>query len=122
MQKRNYATALADSLTLNQRSQVLPISNRPITKFKNAGLEIQITEFDAGAKSESEQAAYVYDVMKAVCEVKKEGGNITGFTWWGMSDDISWRKDKSPLLFSNIWTPKASYYRTLDAFTDTFTR
>ena len=92
------------------------------TAFKNAGLEIQITEFDAGAKSESEQAAYVYDVMKAVCEVKKDGGNITGFTWWGMSDDISWRKDKSPLLFSNLWTPKASYYRTLDAFTDTFNR
>jgi endo-1,4-beta-xylanase len=92
------------------------------SKFVNAGLEIQITEFDAGARSEQEQAAYVYDVMKSVNELKKAGGKITGFTWWGLSDDVSWRRDKSPLLHSNINTPKASYYRTLDAFTDVFNR
>lgn len=92
------------------------------TKFVNAGFEIQITEFDAGAKSEQEQAAYVYDVMKSVNELKKAGGKITGFTWWGLSDDVSWRRDNSPLLHSNINTPKASYYRTLDAFTDVFNR
>lgn len=91
-------------------------------KFVNAGFEIQITEFDAGAKTEQEQAAYVYDVMKSVNELKKAGGKITGFTWWGLSDDVSWRRDKSPLLHSNINTPKASYYKTLDAFTDVFNR
>lgn len=92
------------------------------SKFVNAGFEIQITEFDAGAKTEQEQAAYVYDVMKSVNELKKAGGKITGFTWWGLSDDVSWRRDKSPLLHSNINTPKASYYKTLDAFTDVFNR
>ncbi|RKD30796.1 endo-1,4-beta-xylanase [Lacrimispora algidixylanolytica] len=92
------------------------------TKFVNAGFEIQITEFDAGAKSEQEQAAYVYDVMKSVNELKKAGGKFTGFTWWGLSDDTSWRRESSPLLYSNINTPKASYYRTLDAFTDVFNR
>jgi endo-1,4-beta-xylanase len=92
------------------------------TKFVNAGFEIQITEFDAGAKSEQEQATYVYDVMKSVNELKKAGGKITGFTWWGLSDDVSWRRENSPLLHSNINTPKASYYRTLDAFTDVFNR
>lgn len=92
------------------------------SKFVNAGFEIQITEFDAGAKSEQEQATYVYDVMKSVNELKKAGGKITGFTWWGLSDDVSWRRENSPLLHSNINTPKASYYRTLDAFTDVFNR
>ncbi len=92
------------------------------SKFVNAGFEIQITEFDAGGRSEQEQAAYVYDVMKSVNELKKAGGKITGFTWWGLSDDVSWRRDKSPLLHSNLNTPKASYYRTLDAFTDVFNR
>lgn len=92
------------------------------TKFANAGLEIQITEFDAGAKSEQEQAAYVYGVMKSVNELKKAGANITGFTWWGLSDDVSWRRENSPLLHSNLYTPKASYFRTLDAFTDVFNR
>ena len=90
------------------------------TAFKNAGLEMQITELDAGANSESSQASYLYDVMKGICEVKKAGGNITGITWWGLSDDVSWRKEKSPLLFSNINTPKASYYRTIDAFNNVF--
>jgi endo-1,4-beta-xylanase len=92
------------------------------SKFVNAGFEIQITEFDAGANSEQQQATYVYDVMKSVNELKKAGGKITGFTWWGLSDDVSWRRDKSPLLHSNLNTPKASYYRTLDAFTDVFNR
>lgn len=92
------------------------------SKFVNAGFEIQITEFDAGASSEQQQATYVYDVMKSVNELKKAGGKITGFTWWGLSDDVSWRRDKSPLLHSNLNTPKASYYRTLDAFTDVFNR
>ena len=92
------------------------------TKFANAGLEIQITEFDAGASSEQAQATYVYDIMKSVNEIKKSGGKITGFTWWGLSDDVSWRRDKNPLLHSNLNTPKASYYRTLDAFTDVFGR
>jgi len=87
--------------------------------FMNAGLEIHITEFDAGAPSESAQASYVYDIMKAINELKKAGANITSITWWGLSDDVSWRND-NPLLFSSLYYPKASYYRTLDAYTDVF--
>lgn len=87
--------------------------------FMNAGLEIQITELDAGAPSESAQATYVYDVMKAINEVKNAGARITGITWWGLSDDVSWRDD-NPLLFSSLNYPKASYYRALDAYTDVF--
>lgn len=90
-----------------------------LVAFKNAGLEIQITELDAGASSEAAQATYVYDIMKAICEVKKDGGNIKGITWWGLSDDVSWRSD-DPLLFSSLYSPKTSYYRALDAFTDVF--
>lgn len=87
--------------------------------FHTAGLEIQITELDAGAATEAEQASYVYNIMKAICEVKNAGANITGITWWGLSDDVSWRTD-NPLLHSTLNYPKASYYRTLDAYTDVF--
>ncbi len=87
--------------------------------FMNAGLEIQITELDAGAATETEQSQYLYNVMKSICEVKKAGGNITGITWWGLSDDVSWRHDH-PLLFSTLNAPKASYYKTLNAYTDVF--
>ncbi|MBU3187973.1 endo-1,4-beta-xylanase, partial [Clostridium estertheticum] len=88
--------------------------------FMNAGLEIQITELDAGAPTETEQAAYSYNIMKAICDVKKSGANITGITWWGLSDNVSWRKKDNPLLFSTLYVPKASYYRTLDAYTNVF--
>lgn len=88
--------------------------------FKNAGLEIQITELDAAASTETEQASYLYSIMKSICEVKKAGGKITGITWWGLSDDLSWRKGDNPLLFSTLYYPKASYYRTLNAYTDVF--
>lgn len=88
--------------------------------FMNAGLQIQITELDAGANSETEQAAYLYNIMKSICEVKKAGANITGITWWGLSDQNSWRGKDHPLLFSNLYSPKASYYRTLNAYTDVF--
>ncbi|WAG58320.1 endo-1,4-beta-xylanase (plasmid) [Clostridium estertheticum] len=90
--------------------------------FMNAGLEIQITELDAGAPTETEQAAYSYNIMKAICDVKKSGANITGITWWGLSDNVSWRKknNDNPLLFSTLYVPKASYYRTLDAYTNVF--
>ncbi|MCB2361468.1 endo-1,4-beta-xylanase [Clostridium estertheticum] len=57
--------------------------------------------------------------MKAICEVKKAGANITGITWWGLSDNVSWRTH-NPLLFSTLYVPKASYYRTLDAYTNVF--
>lgn len=87
--------------------------------FMNAGLQIQITELDAGAGTETEQATYLYDIMKSICEAKQAGANITGITWWGLSDDVSWRTDH-PLLFSTLNSPKASYYRTLDAYKDVF--
>lgn len=90
--------------------------------FMNAGLQIQITELDAGADNETNQAAYLYNIMSSICQLKKAGANITGITWWGLSDDVSWRKADHPLLFSSLYSPKASYYRTLNAYTDVFGR
>jgi endo-1,4-beta-xylanase len=88
-----------------------------LQKFVNAGFEVQITELDVGNKSSSAQARYVYDLMKSILAVKKSGGNITGITWWGLYDSVSWRKD-NPLLFSGLYNPKESYYSALQAYKD----
>lgn len=89
-----------------------------LQKFANAGLEIQITELDVQNSSDNTQANYVYDLMAAILSAKKSGAKITGITWWGLYDSVSWRSSDRPLLFSSLNSPKASYYKALQAYTD----
>ena len=91
-----------------------------LKSFVNAGFEVQITELDVTNSSSSEQASYIYNLMKNVNSIKKSGGNISGVTIWGLSDDVSWiQGGKNPLLFSTFNVPKESYYQFLQAYTDT---
>lgn len=89
-----------------------------LQKFANAGLEIQITELDVQNNSDNTQANYVYDLMTAILSAKKAGANITGITWWGLYDSVSWRSSDKPLLFSSLNSPKASYQKALQAYTN----
>lgn len=86
--------------------------------FVNAGFEVQITELDVTNKSDADQAGYLYDLMKNVLRIKKAGGKITGLTWWGISDHVTWIKGEKPLLFSYLNVPKSSYYNVLQAYKD----
>ncbi len=86
--------------------------------FLSAGLEVQITELDVGNSDENTQAEYLYELMSYILGLKKNGGTITGITYWGLSDDVSWRKDNAPLLFSGLTSPKKSYYQVLQAYVD----
>ena len=86
--------------------------------FVNAGFEVQITELDVTNTSDTEQANYLYQLLKNILNIKKNGGNITGLTFWGISDDVSWIQGKNPLLFSSFNVPKASYYSVLQAYAD----
>lgn len=88
--------------------------------FVNTGLEVQVTEIDVGNTSASEQATYVYNLLKGIIGIKKAGGNITGITWWGVADPDSWRADEKPLLFSSVGVAKASYTSALQAYTDSY--
>lgn len=86
--------------------------------FVNAGFEVQITELDVTNKSDADQAGYLYDLMKNVLRIKKAGGKITGLTWWGISDQVTWIKGEKPLLFSYLNVPKSSYYNVIQAYKD----
>ena len=87
--------------------------------FVNAGFEVQITELDTSSKSISDQANYVYQLIKNVNSVKKSGGNISGITLWGISDDVSWiSASEYPLLFSSLNVPKDSYYKFIQAYNE----
>lgn len=89
-----------------------------ILQFANEGFEIQITELDVTCSNLDTQAQYYYDLMTAILAMKKAGANITGVTWWGLYDSVSWRSSQNPLLFSSLTTPKAAYTSVLQAYAD----
>lgn len=94
-----------------------------LEKFKNAGLEIQITELDVTSYSKTEeylekQNIYWYQLMRTIVEERGSGAKITGITWWGPDDKNSWRSDGVPLLFSDYWQAKDSYFRAAQALSD----
>ena len=51
-------------------------------------------------------------------KIKSNGGNISGVTFWGMADDVSWLSEHSPLLFTRIREPKKGYYQLLQTYLD----
>lgn len=89
-----------------------------LQSFINAGFEVQITELDATNSSDTDLANYLYSLMKNVLSIKKAGGKITGLTFWGLADDVTWIKGEKPLLFSYLNVPKSAYYSVLQAYTD----
>lgn len=84
--------------------------------FLNAGFEVQITELDIVNKGDVDQANYVYDLMTNILALKKNGGNITGITIWGLSDDVTWIRGEKPLFFSTLGNAKYSYTRMIEAY------
>ncbi len=84
--------------------------------FVSEGFEVQITELDCTNTSETELADYYYRLMSNILEVKAAGGNITGITYWGLSDEVSWRSDGKPLLFSTLGNAKEPYYKVITAY------
>ena len=85
-------------------------------KFLNAGFEVQITEIDVTNKGDVDMANYVYNLLSQVCALKKGGAKITGITWWGLSDQVTWIANASPLLFSSNGNAKYAYTRAIEAY------
>ncbi|HPU63809.1 MAG TPA: endo-1,4-beta-xylanase, partial [Mobilitalea sp.] len=58
-----------------------------------------------------EQGRYYYNLIKKIISGKMMGTiNISGITFWGISDGASWRRDRSPLLFDLEFKPKYAYF------------
>lgn len=85
-------------------------------KFLNAGFEVQITELDVTNKGDVDMANYVYNLLSQVCALKKGGAKITGITWWGLSDRVTWIANSAPLLFSSNGNAKYAYTRAIEAY------
>lgn len=89
-----------------------------VNTFLATGLEVQITELDVTTKNSATQEKYYYDLMTYLLDIKKNGGKITGLTYWGLGDSNSWRGGQKPLLFSAPGKPKDVYYKVIQAYED----
>lgn len=83
--------------------------------------EVQITELDVTAYESKNatldtQMTYYYNLLKGVLALQKSYPNkMTGLTFWGLYDGVSWRKDGKPLLFTSTSKAKGVYFKVLQA-------
>lgn len=82
--------------------------------------EVQVTELDVTAYPEKstleDQMIYYSDLMKAVLALRRTySDKMTGLTFWGLYDSVSWRAEGLPLLFASTTKAKGVYYKVLEA-------
>lgn len=82
-----------------------------VKKYKDIGVEIHVTELDAGMESayynEQIQATYYKNIMNEI--ITKGGSAVTAVVIWGIQDNQSWRKAEKPLLFDDSGNKKPAY-------------
>ncbi len=90
-----------------------------VRKFRDElGLEIHVTELDVGiaqGDTEESQGTYYREFMEALLKEKKDGAKITSVTFWGLTDEMSWRPNESCLLFRGDLSRKPAYEGVVEA-------
>lgn len=96
--------------------------------FSATGLDVQITEIDVSLgtwtnilqpteENLKEQGRWYYQLVKRIIENNQAGkSNVSGITFWGISDAASWRRDRSPLLFDLDFKPKYAYFGAIQDY------
>lgn len=81
-----------------------------VDRFNAIGLRCVITELDLGmTDSEAnrlQQAKDFYNIAK----VAMGAGNCNELTVWGLTDAMTWRGGRNPLLYDGSLNPKPAYY------------
>lgn len=86
------------------------------------GVIIHITELDikqspSSPNAEYDQGVFYNELFKALIAAKNEGYAIESITFWGLTDDVSWRANERPLLFNGDLSIKYSFTGVLLAVT-----
>lgn len=79
--------------------------------------ELDVTQTSSGINAEYYQAAFYNNLFKALIEKVNEGVNLTSVTVWGLTDDNSWKKETSPLLFNGNLSKKQAFDGVVYAIT-----
>ena len=75
---------------------------------------VHITELDVaingkGAAAYYKQAKFYYDFFTALMDEVDKGIALNCVTFWGLTDDASWKRGKDPLLFRGDLSGKSAY-------------
>ena len=68
--------------------------------------------------SEEGQRKVYRKLFTDLLEIKKNGGDISAVTTWGIAENSHIRKHTKQVLFSNYDTPKDVYYEILQTYLD----
>ena len=84
-----------------------------IDAIKQAGYNIQFTEFDLAlnGRSEAEQLQYLEDLITVIALESQDGAHFTCFSWWGMTDSSSWL---GALCGTSVNDKKPAYYTVIN--------
>ena len=84
-----------------------------VKKYAEAGFDIQVTELDIEKSNaedwEETQKNCYYELMKNLIAAKDDGVNIESVTFWGISDEYSWKSHTLPLLFNKDLSKKGAF-------------
>ncbi|MBR2407925.1 MAG: endo-1,4-beta-xylanase [Lachnospiraceae bacterium] len=95
---------------------------KAVQAFLDAGYAVQFTEAEVtiptSEAGKEAQEKYYCEFMEMVLEFARKGEKITGLSFWGSGDSISWLKEFSPLMFTHLGRPKDAYYKVLQTYLD----
>ena len=82
-----------------------------IARFKDAGFECRITELDLGIDDKSEENLQKQALgFYSMAHIAMKHDNCKSLLIWGLSDDLTWRTGRNPLLFNSNLTKKPAYW------------
>ncbi|MBQ9143307.1 MAG: endo-1,4-beta-xylanase [Lachnospiraceae bacterium] len=93
-----------------------------VEKLGSLGLKINLTELDVCLGSWPEikpateenlkaQGQYYYNLINGLLQLQEEEKvEMDAITFWGFTDKLSWRGERNPALFNNMYQPKYAYY------------
>ncbi len=96
-----------------------------VDRIGSLGLKVNLTELDVclGSwpviKKPTEenlkiQGQYYYNLINGLLQRAKDGTvKMDSLTIWGFSDTLSWRSERSPLLYDSLLRPKYAMYGVL---------
>lgn len=78
--------------------------------------ELDVTAYETKSATLEQQMEYYGKLMESVLALQKTyPDKLTGLTFWGLYDGVSWRKDGKPLLFASTTKAKGVYFKVLQA-------
>ena len=96
-----------------------------LDRLASLGLKINLTELDVCLGSWPEikpaveenlrvQGQFYYNLIHGLFERVDEGKvSMDALTFWGFADKLSWRAERSPLMYNKMYLPKYAYYGAL---------